>query len=134
MQNFSPIKKRIVFYIERKHISRRQFYKETSISRGTLENDSGISEESLTKLFTTYHELSPLWIITGEGDMLRETDSSEGKKEESDRKGVSNMTNSDEKEQIIKELKEIIHAQSRFIKIILDKSDSDNTQDRSNEV
>lgn len=52
-------------------ISRREFYKKTGISRGTLESSTGITEDTLAKFIATFGELSPEWILTGNGEMLR---------------------------------------------------------------
>lgn len=70
IQKFSPIKKRILQFVDYLNISKREFYAKTGISRGTLDNNSGITEDILTKIFANYSEISPLWLITGEGSML----------------------------------------------------------------
>jgi len=70
MQNNSPIKNRIIRYVDIHYASRREFYEKTNVSRGTLENNTGISEETLTKIFAQNPVLSCLWVVTGEGPML----------------------------------------------------------------
>jgi len=65
----STCKQRISQYVEYLGITQRAFYEQTGISRGTLGNATGISEDSLTKLFNTYRKLSPRWVILGEGEM-----------------------------------------------------------------
>ena len=70
IQKFSPIKKRILQFVDYLNISKREFYAKTGISRGTLDNNSGITEDILTKIFANFSEISPLWLITGEGSML----------------------------------------------------------------
>lgn len=70
MQNNSPIKSRILQFIDTHCSSKREFYAKTGISRGTLESKTGISEDTFTKIFATYHELSPTWVLVGEGAML----------------------------------------------------------------
>lgn len=69
-QNISPVKQRILQFVEQLNISKRQFYENTSISRGTLDNYSGITEETLAKLFAKYKNINPIWLFTGNGDML----------------------------------------------------------------
>ena len=71
MQKISPIKERILKFADTLDISKREFYKKTGISRGTLESSTGITEETLAKFITTFKELSLEWILTGEGPMLR---------------------------------------------------------------
>ncbi len=70
VQKFSPIKQRILQFVEYKNISKREFYAKTGISRGTLDNNSGITEDILTKIFAIYPEISPNWLLTGEGSIL----------------------------------------------------------------
>jgi hypothetical protein len=69
-QNISPIKQRILQFVETLHISKRDFYLKTGISRGTLESKTGITEETITKLFATYKDISAEWLLRGRGNML----------------------------------------------------------------
>ncbi len=70
-QNISPIKQRILQFVEDLGISKRDFYSFTGISRGTLESKTGITEDTLTKLFAAYPDLSPVWVFTGGGEKLQ---------------------------------------------------------------
>jgi len=56
-------------FVDTLEISKRDFYDKTGISRGTLESQTGITEETLTKFFATYSNINPIWILTGEGSM-----------------------------------------------------------------
>ena len=71
IQKKSPIKQRILQYIEILGISKREFYKKIDVSRGTLESDSGITEDIMAKFITTFEEISPEWLITGTGEMFK---------------------------------------------------------------
>lgn len=71
-QNISPIKNRILYYIECLNISKREFYSKTGISRGTLESDTGITEETMAKFIAVYPEVSLNWLILGEGEVVRQ--------------------------------------------------------------
>jgi phage repressor protein C with HTH and peptisase S24 domain len=71
-QNISPIKQRILYFVKSLGISKRNFYGNTGISRGTLESKSGITEEILAKFIVKYPEVSPDWILNGAGEMLRD--------------------------------------------------------------
>lgn len=73
MQKNSPIKERILQFADSLNISKREFYKKTGISRGTLESSTGITEDTLAKFIATFEDLSPEWILTGKGEMLRNT-------------------------------------------------------------
>lgn len=74
-QNNSPIKQRILFFASTLGISKRDFYAKIGVSRGTLESKTGITEEIVTKFFATYPEVSIEWLMTGEGEMLKNSPS-----------------------------------------------------------
>lgn len=65
------LKERILQFIEYKGISKNKFYIETGISNGTLDKKSGLSMESVEKFYSTYKEVNPEWILTGNGEMLK---------------------------------------------------------------
>lgn len=68
-QNISPIKQRILSFIETLNISKREFYAEVGISRGTLESKTGITEDVLAKFIARYPHVSIDWLINGKGVM-----------------------------------------------------------------
>lgn len=72
-QNISPVKRRILYFIDSLLISKREFYSKTGISRGTLESNTGITEDTMAKFIATFPEVSLDWLILGEGDMIRKT-------------------------------------------------------------
>lgn len=73
MQKNSPIKQRILQFVDTLGISKREFYAKTGISRGTLESKTGITEDTLAKLFATYPDIDTSWIITGNEIIKKET-------------------------------------------------------------
>lgn len=75
MQKKSLIKQNILYFIEYKGISKYRFYQKTGITRGILDQDNGMSEENTTKFLAYFPEVSPEWLLTGRGDMLRQTKS-----------------------------------------------------------
>ena len=66
LQKISPTKQRILQFVD----SKRDFYAATGISRGTLESSTGITEDTIAKVFATYPDLSPMWVVLGKGEML----------------------------------------------------------------
>jgi hypothetical protein len=70
MQNNSSIKQNILQYIDYLNISRRDFYSNTGISRGTLESPTGITEDTLWKFIVKYPKVRIEWLIKGTGNML----------------------------------------------------------------
>lgn len=67
----SPIKVRILQYLELKGISRYAFYKDTGTTNGILTQNNGISEENLLRFLSHYDDVNPIWLLTGEGEMLK---------------------------------------------------------------
>lgn len=51
-------------------ISKRDFYSNIGVSRGTLESKTGITEDVLAKFIATYPDVSIKWLISGQGEML----------------------------------------------------------------
>lgn len=76
-QYISPIKQRILYFASTLGISKRDFYTKIGVSRGTLESKTGITEDVITKFFTTYPNVSIVWLMTGRGGMLSQTELSE---------------------------------------------------------
>lgn len=63
-------------FIDTLGISKREFYARTGISRGTLESPTGITEDTLAKFIAFYPNISPEWLLMGEGEALRQDDKS----------------------------------------------------------
>jgi hypothetical protein len=70
MQKKSPIKQRILHFVDTLNISRRDFYAITGISRGTLESSTSITEDTLAKFIAIYHNVNPVWLLSGASTML----------------------------------------------------------------
>jgi hypothetical protein bfra3_16308 len=71
MKNFSTQKDRILQFIDYKGISKNKFYIETGISNGILDKKSGLSMDTIEKFYSTYPEINPEWLLTGQGPMLK---------------------------------------------------------------
>lgn len=70
-QNISPIKERILQFVETLNVSKRDFYSQIGVSRGTLEANTGITEDIVAKFIAKYPGISPDWLLTGNGPMLK---------------------------------------------------------------
>lgn len=67
-------KERILQYLESKGIGKPQFYTDLGIKRGLLDSDkmnSTVTDVVIAKILVRYSDVSPLWLLTGEGPMLR---------------------------------------------------------------
>jgi phage repressor protein C with HTH and peptisase S24 domain len=71
MQDNSLFKKKILQYIDFKDITKATFYRETGITRSTLDKKTGLSEDNVAKFFATYPEVNAEWLLTGKGNMLK---------------------------------------------------------------
>ncbi|MDY3352292.1 hypothetical protein PG357_09905, partial [Riemerella anatipestifer] len=72
--NFATTKERIIQYIDFEGIKIKDFYKKTGIKRGFLDSDklkSSVSDVFLATIFATFDNINPIWLITGEGEMLK---------------------------------------------------------------
>jgi len=69
----SPIKQRLIEFIESKGISKNRFELDCGLSPRYVSNISrSIGQEVIKKISLTYPELNIAWLLTGEGSMLKE--------------------------------------------------------------
>ncbi|MFR9165028.1 MAG: helix-turn-helix transcriptional regulator [Dysgonomonas sp.] len=73
-QKISPIKSRILQFVDTLGISKRDFYKTIEVSRGTLESKTGITEDVVAKFIANYPEVNIVWLMTGKGEMIKKGD------------------------------------------------------------
>ncbi|MGC4130178.1 MAG: S24 family peptidase [Bergeyella sp.] len=71
MQQISPIKEKILQYIDFKGISKYKFYQDTGITRGVLDKDSGISEDNIAKFIAYDNTVNLEWLFTDKGEMFK---------------------------------------------------------------
>ena len=69
-RDFSVIKRRILQYLELKGITKYAFYRDTGTTNGVLSQPNGISEENLLRFLSYYNDVNPIWLLTGEGEIL----------------------------------------------------------------
>lgn len=70
MQEKSLIKQNILLYLEFKNVSKYRFYKDSGITRGVLDQNTGMSEENTAKFLAYAPDCNPTWLLTGNGEML----------------------------------------------------------------
>ena len=93
------MKERILQFIENKQITKSKFYSVTGLSNGILDKKSGLTMDTVEKIYSKYPEINLEWLLTGEGEMLKPRV-----------EDIKNMS----KEEQIKELKQI--ASGEFFK------------------
>ena len=62
---------RILQFIDYKGISKLSFYKEVGLSNGFLDKNKSIGSGKLVKILNSYPEIEPLWLLLGQGEMLK---------------------------------------------------------------
>lgn len=76
-QKISPIKQRILQFADSLGVSKREFYGLIDVSRGTLESKTGITEYVVAKFIAAFPSVNIIWLMTGEGDMVKTKRTSE---------------------------------------------------------
>lgn len=71
MREISTFKERILQYAEKKGITKYEIYQNTGISNGIFSQKGGLSEDNLLKFLSYYADISPEWLLTGKGSMLK---------------------------------------------------------------
>ena len=70
-------KQRILYFIEKKNITKSLFYEKTDIKRGLLDKDkldATVSDVYIAKILASFPDLNIEWLITGQGEMLKQPD------------------------------------------------------------
>lgn len=70
-QEKTQIKQKILLYLQNKGVSPYVFYKNSGVTRGILTQPNGINEENLARFLAYAPDVSPSWLLTGEGSMLK---------------------------------------------------------------
>ena len=70
-QKISPIKQRILQFADTLGVSKRKFYDQIGVSRGTLESKTGITEDVMAKFIANFPEVNIDWLVTGNGEIYR---------------------------------------------------------------
>lgn len=73
-QEKSPIKQKILLFLEYSGVSLYEFYKKSGVTRGILTQSTGISEENIARFLAYAPEVNPSWLLTGKGEMLKSND------------------------------------------------------------
>lgn len=73
-QNFAPIKCRILQIIELKEVKREKFFNEIGVAKSNFSKSACKSEVSASvcsKILNYFTDVSAEWLLTGEGEMLK---------------------------------------------------------------
>ena len=67
------IRNRTLEFLAFKNLSRYRFYRVTGLSNGFLDKEGAMTTDKCEKIFDSFPELSPEWLLTGKGTMLRDS-------------------------------------------------------------
>lgn len=73
-ENLSVIKARILQYLDNQEITLQKFYEKTKVQPSNFRSEAAKSElggDKLAKILAVFPNLSPNWLMTGEGSMTR---------------------------------------------------------------
>lgn len=65
-------KSNLLKYMELRGIKKPEFYKKTGLSNGFLDKNENISSNNVEIIISNYADISVEWLITGEGEMLKQ--------------------------------------------------------------
>lgn len=85
-QEKSPIKQNILLYLAQKGVSPYEFYKESGVTRGILQQNNGISEDNIARFLAYAPDISVEWLITGRGEMFSTMQEKKQEKSDSEEK------------------------------------------------
>lgn len=74
VDKISTIKENILYFIEKQGISKVSFYEKTEISASNFKGSglkSEIGGDKIVKILSSYPEINPEWLLTGQGSMLK---------------------------------------------------------------
>lgn len=92
-QEKSPIKQNILLYLAKKGVSAYEFYKDSGVTRGILQQNNGISEDNIARFLAYAPDVSVEWLITGKGNMLSTL---QEKRQENEKEATYNIKVEDE--------------------------------------
>lgn len=70
-QEKSLIKQNILLYLADKGVTPYEFYKNSGVTRGILQQNNGISEDNIARFLAYANDVNTEWLLTGRGDMLK---------------------------------------------------------------
>ena len=110
----SNIKERVVLIAEKKGVNKLDFFNELGLSYGNfkgVQKQSALSSDALAMILSVHKDISPSWLIVGEGEMFRGTSNIEERAEtylNAELEGVSNA--------VIHSMQRVISSQEVTIK------------------
>ena len=121
-QEKSPIKQKILLYLNKKGVTAYDFYKKSGVTRGVLGQNNGISEENLARFLAYAYDINITWLMTGEGDMLCIPPSQYEISDNKDRQNIS--TDQEKKVESVEDISDISMQNASSLLSFLDRQQS----------
>lgn len=91
------VKERILHFIENQHLTKESFFKEVGVTSANFRGvnlKSALSTDVVVRILSIYPDLSAEWLLTGNGEMLKEEGEmgSNGKEEETEREQIERLS------------------------------------------
>lgn len=71
-KNLPTIKDRILYFAEKKEVSKQDFFRKTGLNYSNFtgkSKDSDLNSKSVGEILLKYPEINPIWLLTGQGEM-----------------------------------------------------------------
>jgi hypothetical protein len=68
------IKTNLLHYLNKKNISKSEFYQKTGIANGFLDKKDSVTSSNIARILNAFEDLSSEWLLMGDGKMIRNTD------------------------------------------------------------
>ncbi|MDR7694138.1 hypothetical protein PG593_03770 [Riemerella anatipestifer] len=118
-KNLPTIKDRILYFAEKEESSKQEFFRKTDLKYSNFtgkSKESDLNSQSVAKILLTYRNLSPMWLLVGEGEM-RKSDA-QNVRIEGQNKNLNNINGSSNVTISQNDISEIIEIQREMNNII----------------
>ena len=115
MQEKSSIKQKILKYLIFKRVTKYNFYKNTGITRGVLDQNNGITEENIHRFLVYAKDISLSWLFLDKGEMILNETENTIVREPIEYYNLKECKFCEEKDKRIDALERIIRTQGEYI-------------------
>lgn len=104
-KNLSGAKGRLLEYLDCMDIKKAEFYRTTGLANGFLDKNDNIGSDNIEIIVSKYPNINLSWLVTGNGEMLRDD-------------GNNNLKNIEDMEKLLEMLRMAMEQNRALISII----------------